>query len=202
MNGYTFSFYSSWFSTSGNVWYIILGFGTEKAERERKKSCILTFRAYFSTPLFSKWRRGKALWRQQWPDFNSFLGTGCMLTRDCLITNLKTVYNSGTTKYVTAEERILMSMSIWLGNKIEKGQIQNLINFQKSLTILLGLFLSLKLSSVHRSEARALIDPVRAFVVLHVVCKSLRYEGEQWQYKIPRKRVCVICSKILQNILY
>lgn len=48
------------------------------------------------------------------------------------------VYNFSKTKYVTSEERMLISMSIWLGNKINNGQIHNLTTFQKGLKILLG----------------------------------------------------------------
>lgn len=48
------------------------------------------------------------------------------------------VSNSSKTKCVTAEEKMLISMSIWLGNKTKNRQIHNLITFQKGLKILLG----------------------------------------------------------------
>lgn len=48
------------------------------------------------------------------------------------------VSNSSKTKCVTAEEKMLISMSIWLGNKTKNRQIHNLIAFQKGLKNLLG----------------------------------------------------------------
>lgn len=68
---------------------------------------------------------------------------------------------------------MLISMNIWLGNKTKNGQIhsERLENFTWPKT----LFLALKFSSVHKLAARDLSEPVRALIVLHVVCKSLRY---------------------------
>lgn len=60
--------------------------------KKKKKTYTDSFRAYFSSPPFSKWRKGRALWKQQRLSFNSFLGTGLMLnyqlTWNFLLANL------------------------------------------------------------------------------------------------------------------
>jgi len=55
-----------------------------------------------------------------------------------LIKDVIIVYNSSKAKSVAAEEKMLIGMRIWLGNKIKNGKIHNLITFQKGLKILLG----------------------------------------------------------------
>lgn len=68
---------------------------------------------------------------QQWVKLSRYI------TDQILICDLS-VYNSSKTKPVTAEERTLITMKIWLQNKIKNGQTHNLITFQNSLKILLG----------------------------------------------------------------
>lgn len=91
------------------------------------------------------------------------------------------VYKSGKPKSVTAEERVFIVMSIWLGIKIKNRQIHNLITFRKAedLPWPQSFFLALKPSSVHRPAARDLMKPARACIASHIVRKSLRNGGEQ-----------------------